>query len=330
MFMGLGTLPSGSEQSLAFAISPDGSTVVGRADSSSVGTVAFVWTRSAGMSSIGQLPNQPYGVAYGVSGNGATVVGESGNLASSTKLAFRWTAASGLVALAPLAGGNGTSSASGISADASVIAGVSGSPTGDQAVIWNASGEPRGLGALVEGGQSEANAITPDGTVVVGASAVSPPRVMAFRWEAGTMVGLGDVEGGIRFNIARAVSANGRVVVGEAYLPGDFISAFSWTAESGMVALPGYNPDDSTRGALGVSSDGSIIVGFGQDTSGQAAAYWDATGIHRLQDRLAALGAPVAGWQLQRATAITPDGTSIVGFGISPTGELMAWIAVLP
>jgi uncharacterized membrane protein len=97
-----------------------------------------------------------------------------------------------------------------------------------------------------------------------------------------------------------------------------------------MVALPGYNPDDSTRGALGVSSDGSIIVGFGQDTSGQAAAYWDATGIHRLQDRLAALGAPVAGWQLQRATAITPDGTGIVGFGISPTGELMAWIAVLP
>ena len=41
-------------------------------------SVAFVWTREAGMSSLGQLPRQPYAAGLGVSAHGAVVVGESG------------------------------------------------------------------------------------------------------------------------------------------------------------------------------------------------------------------------------------------------------------
>jgi hypothetical protein len=42
------------------------------------------------------------------------------------------------------------------------------------------------------------------------------------------------------------------------------------------------------------------------------------------------LGLDLAGWQLLRATGITPDGRVIVGDGINPEGFTQAWRAVLP
>jgi hypothetical protein len=41
------------------------------------------------------------------------------------------------------------------------------------------------------------------------------------------------------------------------------------------------------------------------------------------------LGSALTGWKLTEATAITPDGNTIVGMGIDPQGQLESWIANL-
>jgi len=41
------------------------------------------------------------------------------------------------------------------------------------------------------------------------------------------------------------------------------------------------------------------------------------------------LGASVTGWQLQGATAMSPDGRSIVGYGVNPSGAAEAWLVRL-
>jgi len=41
-------------------------------------------------------------------------------------------------------------------------------------------------------------------------------------------------------------------------------------------------------------------------------------------------GLDLRGWRLEQATGISEDGSVIVGFGINPSGNTEAWIAVIP
>src|SRR5262249_44815241 len=77
----LGTLP-GDTSSGAYAVSAEGSTVVG---GSCMGTSdegatcrAFRWTEATGMMSLGKLPGDSTSLALGVSADGSVVVGVSG------------------------------------------------------------------------------------------------------------------------------------------------------------------------------------------------------------------------------------------------------------
>ncbi|NNM24620.1 MAG: hypothetical protein HKO59_01320, partial [Phycisphaerales bacterium] len=64
---------------------------------------------------------------------------------------------------------------------------------------------------------------------------------------------------------------------------------------------------------------------------GREAVLWTADGrLERFADRLAAAGVDVTGWQLDRITGISTDGTVIVGHGLNPLGDREAWIATLP
>src|SRR5262245_56570228 len=76
------------------------------------------------------------------------------------------------------------------------------------------------LGDLPGGGfYSRANAVSADGSVVVGNSDSGKGQFgEAFRWTAaGGMVGLGDLPGGDFYSDATGVSADGSVVVGTTY-----------------------------------------------------------------------------------------------------------------
>lgn len=81
--------------------------------------------------------------------------------------------------------------------------------------------------------------------------------------------------------------------------------------------------------ALGVSADGSVVVGRGNSSSslGDEAFIWDETnGMRSLQNLLESEGIDLAGWNLLNAAAISNDGLSIVGTGINPGGNREAWL----
>ena len=145
-------------------------------------------------------------------------------------------------------------------------------------------------------------------------------------------IGLGHLPGQSSSS-ASGVSADGSVVVGaNGYPPRD--EAFRWTSDGGMVGL-GFLPGaGSFSRAEGVSADGSVVVGFDFPGSvfGKSDAFiWDETnGMRGLAQVLTELGVDLAGWHLSSANDVSDDGLTIVGSGTNPSGDLEAWIAVLP
>jgi len=114
--------------------------------------------------------------------------------------------------------------------------------------------------------------------------------------------GLGDLPGGEFSSMARAVSADGLTVVGHGStdpdpsgIPtpiggGSRTEAFRWTADEGMVGLGHLAAEASWSSALGVSADGSTVVGesnAGGSFSGsfREAFHWnESEGMRRLSD----------------------------------------------
>ncbi|MBY0111499.1 MAG: hypothetical protein K2Y21_01655 [Phycisphaerales bacterium] len=111
-----------------FAMTPDGSTIVGLS-STSGGNRAFRWTSGSGTLSLGTLPGDTTSEAYGVSADGLTVVGRSTGVRNK---AFVWNATLGMIDLRAQLVGLGSDlsnwgdllEARAVSADSSVIAGT--------------------------------------------------------------------------------------------------------------------------------------------------------------------------------------------------------------
>lgn len=310
----------------AIRISGDGSTVVGEA-----ANVPALWTDATGVVPLGDLPGgAENGSAFGVSLDGAVVVGSVGSAAGVE--AFRWTADGGMVGLGDLPGsGPFASHALGVSGDGSVVVGVSSrSWPALRAFRWTEATGAVDLASVPGGdGISSAQAITPDGSTIVGGRQTAT-SVEAFRWsEATGVVGLGFVPGASSSR-ALAVSADGSVVVGIGSGPSAF-EAFRWTAESGMVGLGSLDPFDFASSANAVSADGRVVAGIGSgaaDFNGEAFVWFPGTGMLDLREYLLANGvAAVAGWRLVDASGISYDGRTLVGIGRNPAGQGQAWIA---
>ena len=166
----------------------------------------------------------------------------------------------------------------------------------------------------------EARAVSADGTVVVGESRHKSGYDEAFRFRADTgLIQLGVVPGDSS-SVADGVSADGSVIVGSSF--GTDTQAFRWTQETGMVGLgtlPGGSRNSSARG---VSADGSVIVGQCDGEAGFEAFVWDAThGMRSVRQLLVSqfgLGANLRGWKLRGATAVSADGSVVVGYGMNP------------
>jgi probable HAF family extracellular repeat protein len=333
-FQGLGDIPGGSFNSIAWAVSSDGLVVVGESRSA-FGTEAFRWTASGGIVRLGDLPGGGFSSgATDVSVDGSVVVGSS--ISASGSEVFRWNVDSGMVGLGDLAGGIFRSFATSVSADGSVIVGSGNSASGSEVFRWTPATGMVGLGDLPGGRfQGWASATAADGSVVVGKSSStlsdesssSSGFLEAFRWTAGDgMVGLGDLPGGIFDSEATATSADGSVVVGYGRTASGQ-EAFRWTVDDGMVGL-GSLPDDYSSVANATSADGSVVVG----SSTSEAFVWDqAYGTRSIADLLVNdFGLDLTGWTLKAATGISADGLTIVGQGTNPSGDPEAFIATIP
>ncbi|MFI4935993.1 MAG: hypothetical protein ACHP7N_15350, partial [Caulobacterales bacterium] len=233
----LGTLPNFSDNSAADGASADGSVVVGTSfkltDNVQTGSHAFRWTAASGLVDIGAIAGMPDSTAAGVNSDGSVIVGASGSLdfTGSGGHAYRWTAASGMVDLGTIGAVTGTSAASAVNADGSVVVGGSSfdSSSDSHAFRWTQATGMVDLGTI-NGvtGSSSASGVSADGSVIVGNSVViaGNPQDEAFRWTVATgmadlntlLTNAGVTMTGIELLGAAGVSADGQFIVGE----GDF------------------------------------------------------------------------------------------------------------
>lgn len=277
----LGFLPGGNSSS-ATGASADGAVIVGDGDaingSPPLSTAAFRWTAAEGMQRIAALPGSVLCSAGDVSGDGTVV---AGTCLQPVNTAFRWTGATGPVALSRLGpGSNSQGTASAISRDGSVIAGA-GHPVLTGAAIWLADGSATVLGKLPGDVEGIATATSRDGSVVTGVSTGTSGTPHAFRWtRQGGIVDLGSGPGGLPGTYATSISDDGHVIVGwYASASGDV--ALMWDADHGWRALDAvllldYRtqvPDWTLNRATAISGDGRTIAGFGTNPQGQTEAW---------------------------------------------------------
>jgi probable HAF family extracellular repeat protein len=180
---------------------------------------------------------------------------------------------------------------------------------------------------------SSAAAASADGSVVAGhGDPANPIQNMAFRWtEATGIVAIGAFATTFPNSAGQAISADGQVIVGQSETPMGSI-AYRWTEATGLIALGDLPGGFFNSAALAVSADGSIVVGWG-NTGGavfEEAFIWDeVNGMRNLREVLIAQGDDLTGWRLERASDISADGRTIVGWGINPAGQLEGWVATL-
>lgn len=160
--------------------------------------------------------------------------------------------------------------------------------------------------------------------MVVGQCASLRRDTEAFRWSrAGGMVVAADLlDDGLQ-SWALGVSRDGSTVVGARFLHTEdsgYNEAFVWTTGSGVLGLGdfpgGFIPPGISvySEALGVSSDGSVVVGQGLSNDGQEPFRWTPAG------GLGRLGNPGGGLSFGVATGVSVDGSVVVGQGYLSSG----------
>jgi len=324
-FTPLGDLPGGDANSTAYAISNDGTTVAGTS-SALLGFEAFRWTQLSGMLTLGDLAggsNQSTG--YAVSGNGSVIAGEGTSATGSEATTWTGPLYAPPTSIGTLGGPNPASSATGVSADGSTVVGRTSTAAGTEAFRWTSGGGMVSLGDFPTGGtNSVANAVSDNGSVIVGGGLHAGPVGEAFRWTSGTgLVGLGDLAGGTVDSLALGVSGDGNTVVGQSNGPNG-IEAFVWTVGTGMQGLGDLSDGAFESRARDASADGSLIVGHGTAADGMHAVIWSGGYIFDLN--LIAAAVLPAGWQLEEAFGISSDGLAIVGRANNPDGNNEAFV----
>jgi len=213
--------------------------------------------------------------------------------------------------------GDISSQASAVSADGSVVVGISKSVSGKaQAIRWSTSEGMTGLGFMARGTSSNARAVSADGAVIVGDGGAQDTGSAVFRWQASTglvqLTALADSS----LCVAAGVSGDGEVLVGTCVLAGN--SAFRWTESTGMVPLGQFGTGSNrTSNALAVSNDASTIVGVGHPVL-TGAVLWNLVGeasiLGRLSDDVSA-----------GATAVSRDGSVVVGYSTQGSSRQRAF-----
>lgn len=277
---GYGTVFSG-----ASAANADGSVLVGSGLNANSDQIAVRWTQADGMVALNDIAGGSFvgDSAHDLSADGTVVVGSGVN--ANGFEAYRWTQTGGLQGLGDLPGGLFESYSSGVSDDGSVVVGMGSSASGREAFRWTQTGGLQGLGNLAGvngiGNDSYANAISADGSMVVGHSFNASGELEAFRWtQTNGMQGLGFIEGGENYSSALGVNADGSVVVGIGFNGGDY-TASRWTPTGGMQSVDDWLTASGVTlpsgwkllQATGVSADGSVVVGYGENPNGYGEAW---------------------------------------------------------
>lgn len=222
---------------------------------------AFIWSENTGRIDLGSVE---FSEAYGVSNNGIvagrfydpSLPAPSGNptLRAGYWENGNWNALIGLPGLVPLDETSFTH-AYGISGDGSRIAGMQWLANWTvEAVYWE-NETVVGLGQT-NGGNSRANVLSFDGSVIAGwnAGPGGVPDRTAFSWDP-TPHYLGGLDPSYPVGESQGINSDGSVIVGGSVWP------FIWTEATGMKQIVADSSMFWSGAALGISDNG-IIVGY--------------------------------------------------------------------
>jgi uncharacterized membrane protein len=174
----LGTPPAAYSVELRFGSAEHGVLVAQGKGSGREDYQALRATEASGFVALGALPGNPSCMALGSSfdafftlrppmnADGSVVVGNCIKTDAGTALGFRWSEATGLIALRPLAGHVRTNATS-VSPDGVVGGTSTDGENAAEAVLWDADGEPRSIRALLEGAGVTFDGFTIDDVVVI-------------------------------------------------------------------------------------------------------------------------------------------------------------------
>jgi len=182
----------------------------------------------------------------------------------------------------------------------------------------------RGVGDLPGGRvQSEALGVSEDGRVVFGESASerSSGGAEAFVWtEKDGLRPLGGAFPPAAQSQPRASSPDGRILVGHSISPSGMPIATIWKGSEPPRALGDLVGGGESSGALAVSADGDLVVGWGTSQEGNEAARWKSGAPAE------ALGDLPGGPLHSGAALVTRDRSTIVGTGSVADGqEIAVW-----
>lgn len=322
-------VPEPTDWVIPYAISADGSTVVGTWESADGHDRSFRWTAGGGFEEIGPFGGTDTRVAA-VSADGSIAVGSRVDLDGGPNEG--WYAPSGQSPT--FIGFTSSYRDTGLAAVAdtgAVAAGSTRTETGRAtATRWTAAGGFERLDPGDAWSISSATGISADGSTVVGlGSDPGSPSLSAFRWTEETgMVNLGDLPGGELWAFAQACDADGSAVVGGSIGENGW-EAFRWTEEGGMAGL-GFVGDTTRSSAMDVSADGSIVVGWadGGDGPSQAWVWTETLGVRSL---MSFLDPNQTEWlSLGAAAGISADGTVITGYGTYADGTRQGFVLHVP
>lgn len=320
--------PNGWAASRIYGLSADGQTAAGLAGDAASRRAGFVWSASGGRNDFGLEPGTPLGTwSLGISGDGHTAVGYSWTTQGGATTAFRWSGAGTFQSLGTL-GSYPYSQATGANNDGSIIVGTASSAFDLHAFRWTQAGGMQALGPA----NSEANAISRDGSTIVGETAVTSGAPQAFRWtQAGGVQALAGLNGSTSSD-AWAVSGDGSYIVG---LTVTSTSTTSTIWRNGVPADLGLPVGWHQTSPLAVSDDGQVVVGTYVGSQSYGAAIWTTTtGFMPLADYLAGFGVVLpSNVILERCTSVSADGRTFAGWTHGTTAEpglTQGFVATIP
>lgn len=341
-FQGIGDLAGGAFESSAHGVSADGRTVVGQS-TSAAGKLAVYW-RDGVLVSLGDLAGGAVdSVAVGANQDGSILVGRGKD--GLADRALRWDGPTyGLTQLPLPAGHTAAGNATGISMDGKTVCGWA---TNSQLTNYSSvTGFRIDDGALTalpymvpsQPGTSDSgvyNGPSADGSVLVGRIRTGGIQYRGCYWVGSTLQVPPSLDAVNNYSQIFGASADGNVRVGHsqsnlvtANLTGE---PCRWVGDvpQGLGGLAGGN---FSGAATSTNNDGSVVVGYSNVGAGGVRAFlWTpAAGMRDLATVLTSdYGLNLAGWTLEGASMVTPDGSVIVGIGINPNGSKEGWIARL-
>lgn len=126
------------------------------------------------------------------------------------------------------------------------------------------------------------------------------------------------------------ISNNGDVIIGWSGSPFEAVATI-WNTNGETIIL---SDEENNSFATSVSGDGEIVVGhefiFGVPNQRVAFIWDEVNGKRYLNEVLTSGGIDLGGWYLNKARAISSDGSTIIGSGINPDGNYEYWVATIP